>query len=220
MARANASPRGTSVTFTGRAAVAMRRTITTVVYIICGLTFCFGFGNGYAVGVQLGVPGWIAPLVAPAVDLSVAGLLAALQFLRANGVEGRLLGPRALLAFCCLVTLGLNVAHPILVGAYGQAAFYAISPLILIGWSEVGPKLLASLHGTVRDEVAAFPGPSPVVLDDGPAQLVARARQLDAEHQEEHGRPISRDKLRAALKISNALAGEVLRRVRGHEGEV
>jgi hypothetical protein len=64
-----------------------------------GLSFAFRFGNGWSLGLWLDVPGWIAPLVAPAVDLSVVALLAALQYLRANGVKGRLVGPRLLLVF-------------------------------------------------------------------------------------------------------------------------
>jgi hypothetical protein len=196
--------------FTGRAAVMIRRAVTTVVFIIAGLTFCFGFGNGYAVGVQLGVPGWIAPLVAPAIDLSVVALLASMQYLRTNGYGGQLTGPRLLLFFSGAATLAMNTAHPIITGAYGQACFYAVAPLLLIGWSEVGPRLLASLHGTDQ-------GPSSAVPNDeagGDAELVGRARQLDAEHREAHGRPITRDKLRAGLKVSNAVASEVLRQVR------
>lgn len=196
--------------FTGKAEQIVRRTVTAVVFTIAGLTFAFGFGNGYAVGVMLGVPGWIAPLVAPAVDLSVVALLASLQYLRAHGVDGRLIGPRLLLGFSGVATLAMNTAHPILAGDHGQAAFYAVAPLLLIGWSEVGPCLLAALHGTV-------PGPSHAVRDERAAvspELVARARQLDAEHRQEHGRPITRDTLRARLKVSNAVAGDMLRRVR------
>ncbi len=203
-------------TFTGRVEQAMRRAVTTVVFMIAGLTFAFGFGNGYAVGVMLGVPGWIAPLVAPAVDLSVVALLASLQYLRVHGVRSRLLGPRVLLGFSGLTTLAMNTAHPILIGDYGQACFYAVAPLLLIGWSEVGPRLLAALHGTV-------PGPSSAVRDNKPVvspELVVQAQQLDAEHRQEHGRPITRDRLRAGLKVSNAVAGEVLRRVREPRGEL
>jgi hypothetical protein len=205
-----ASATSSPATFTGPAAVVMRRSVTVVVFTIAGLTFAFGFGNGWALGIQLGVPAWIAPLVAPAVDLSVVALLAATQYLRASGTTSRLAGLRLLLVFSGTATLGLNTAHPILTGAYGQACFYALPALLLIGWSEVGPRLLAALHGTV-------PGPSPVVPDDTldvSAELVERARRLDAEHQKEHGRPITRDKLRAGLRVSNAVAGEVLRRVR------
>jgi hypothetical protein len=200
--------------FTGKVEQAMRRAVTTVVFVIAGLTFAFGFGNGYAVGIRLGVPDWIAPLVAPAVDLSVVALLASLQYLRARGVKGMLVGPRVLLGFSGLATLAMNTAHPILIGDYGQACFYAVAPFLLIGWSEVGPRLLAALHGTV-------PGPSSVVPDDlltVSPELVTRARQLDVEHRQLHGRPITRDRLRAGLKVSNAVAGEVLRRVRAPRG--
>jgi hypothetical protein len=139
-----------------------------------------------------------------------------MQYLRASGVDGRLLGPRLLLVFCGLVTLALNTAHPVLSGEYGRACFDAVAPLLLIGWSEVGPRLLASLHGSVLVG-PTVPGSSPVVPDEGttvPAELVAKARQLDAEHREATGRGITRDKLRARLKVSNGVAGEVLRVVR------
>jgi hypothetical protein len=196
-----------------RTARTIRRGLTAVVFVVAGLSFSFGLGNGWQLGIRLGVPGWISPLVAPAVDLSVVALLASMQYLRTKGVDGRLLGPRLLLVFCGLVTLALNTTHPILSGEYGRACFDAVAPLLLIGWSEVGPKLLAALHGTVP----TVPGLSPVVPDEGttvPAELLARAKQLDQEHREATGRPISRDKLRAGLKVSNSVAGEALRAVR------
>lgn len=150
-------------------------------------------------------------------DLSVVGLLVAIHVLRAHGVEDRLLGPRLLLGFTGLVTLGLNVTAPVLAGEYGRAAFDAICPLLLIFWSEVGPKLLVALHGTVPGRSSSSSGPSRPVRDEKlsvPEGLVARACQLDTEHRQATGRPISRDRLRAALKVSNAVAGDVLRQVR------
>lgn len=197
---------------TGPTAVVVRRTVTAVVFIIAGLSFAFGFSNGWAVGLTLGVPAWGAPLVAPAVDLSVVALLAAIQLLRAYGVGGRLVGPRLLLAFCGLITFALNTALPILRHQYGRACFDAVAPLLLIGWGEVGPRLLALMHQAIRmaeDEVGPVPddgGPSP--------ELVALARQHDAEHRAATGRPITRDKLRAVLKVSNAVAGDIIRVIR------
>jgi hypothetical protein len=47
--------------------------VTVIVGVVVALTFCFGFGNVFALGLRLGVPMWVAPLVAPAVDLSVVG---------------------------------------------------------------------------------------------------------------------------------------------------
>ena len=197
----------------------MRRAVTTVVFTIAGLSFAFGFSNGWAVGRALGVPAWGSPLVAPAVDLSVATLLASIQFLRAHGVGGRLIGPRALLATCGLMTFALNTVRPILLGQIGRACFDAIAPTLLIGWGEVGPRLLALLYVAApraADEsvheselvpmLEAGSGPDP--------RLVVRARELDAARRAEVGRPISRDRLRAALGVSNTLASELVRIVR------
>jgi hypothetical protein len=213
------------------AAVLIRRGLSTVVFIIAGLSFAFGFGNGWLLGLSLGVPGWIAPLVAPAVDLSVVALLSSLHYLRTRGLGGRLAGPRLLLALCGLITFGLNTTRSIMSGAYGRACFDAIAPSLLIGWSEVGPRILASLHSAVPDDRTAVPdedGPSATAEDQsvpsvpmvagrpGPSvEQIQRARQLDREHWQTRGRPITRDALRASLGVSNATAGELLAMLRG-----
>lgn len=46
--------------------------------------------------------------------------------------------------------------------------------------------------------------------------LVEFARQVAAEHQAKHGRPITRDALRARLGVSNRLASDLLRHIRNH----
>jgi hypothetical protein len=49
----------------------------------------------------------------------------------------------------------------------------------------------------------------------GPADsLVAYARRVATEHQTHHGRPITRDALRARLGVSNQLASDLLRQIR------
>ena len=204
---------------TGRTAVLVRRTITSVVFVIAGLAFAFGFGNGLALGLSLGVPTWIAPLVAPAVDLSVLALIVAIQFIRSQGFGGRMVGPRLLLAFSGLVTIVLNTATAVLNHHYGRAAFDAVAPLLLIGWGEVGPSLLTFLHGSSpaegTEEKDSEDEPSIVPDNPGPPpELVARARELARAHHEATGKPISRDALRAELKVANVLAGELLRVVR------
>jgi hypothetical protein len=45
------------------------RAITVIMGTVVGLTFLFGFGNVLNLALRLGVPPWVAPLVAPAVDL-------------------------------------------------------------------------------------------------------------------------------------------------------
>jgi hypothetical protein len=69
----------------------------------------------------------------------------------------------------------------------------------------------------------APPAPQPAGVPVGPgraqparaeAGLLAQARAAAAEHQHTHGRPISRDALRQALRISNQTAGALLRELR------
>lgn len=205
--------------FTSAAARTIRRIVTGAVLVIALLTFAFGFGNGWQLGSSLGVPGWIAPLVAPAVDLSVVALLASLQYLRAHGMGGRLVTARLFLTLTGLITFGLNTAHAILTKHVGQACFDAIAPLLLIGWSEVGPRLLGLLHQPVQvvpDDAVSQAEPSLAVKDrPGPSpELITRAHVLANEYQQHNGRAIPRDKLRAQLRVSNATAGELLRLVR------
>ena len=208
---------------TDRTPVLVRRTITFVVFVIAGLAFAFGFGNGWTLGLELGVPRWIAPLVSPAVDLSVVALIVSIQYIRAQGLISHLFGPRLLLVFSGVTTLVINTARAVLEQHLGRAAFDAVAPLLLIFWGEVGPGLLALLHSSDSanqiehaDRINVVRDGAPSVPDEiGPSsQLVAVARQLDSQHREAVGRPITRDKLRAQLKVSNAVAGELVRIVR------
>jgi hypothetical protein len=54
------------------------------------------------------------------------------------------------------------------------------------------------------------PEPSPA------APLLEFARRVAAEHHTKHGRPITRDVLRARLGVSNQLASDLLRQIRDH----
>jgi hypothetical protein len=205
---------------------------TAVVFVIALLSFAFGFGNGWVLGVHLGVAAWIAPLVAPAVDLSVIALLAVTQYLRAQGIEDRLTGARALLVLCGLMTFALNTAVPLLSGAWGRACFDAVAPTLLIGWSEVAPRLLALLQRpavpdastndqrTVPDKTGTTRGRRADRPDAGtalPSGLVKAARQADAVHRNATGRPITRDELRGQLRVSNARAGQLVKRLRASD---
>lgn len=46
------------------------------------------------------------------------------------------------------------------------------------------------------------------------AELVTRAQAIAREHYQTNGRPLTRDQLRAALRVSNATAGELLHAIR------
>ncbi|WP_308301026.1 MULTISPECIES: hypothetical protein [unclassified Crossiella] len=123
------------------------RAVTVIMGTVVGLTFLFGFGNVLNLALRLGVPVWVAPLVAPAIDLSILGLLLGTRHLALTGASADVLRPaRRLLIFASVVTLALNVADPLVAGAYGKAAFDAVGPLLLIGWAEVGPGFLQAIH--------------------------------------------------------------------------
>jgi hypothetical protein len=120
--------------------------VTVIMGTVVGLTFLFAFGNVLHLALRLGVPVWVAPLVAPAVDLSILGLLLGTRHLALAGASAEILRPaRRLLIFASVVTLALNVADPLVTGEFGKAAFDAVGPLLLIGWAEVGPSFLRAI---------------------------------------------------------------------------
>lgn len=219
------------------------RAVTVIIAAVVGLTFLFGFGNVLSLGLRLGVPVWVAPLVAPAVDLSILGLLLGIRHLAHVGASLEVLrSARRLLMFASAVTLALNVADPIVAGEYGKAAFDAVGPLLLIGWAEVGPGFLQAI-GTNN-----LPGPAlmPDGVDAAPhnlqhevqvngssapqstacgrtasrsrgrrlEDLLARARQEDVAHRAAHQKPISAETLRTRLGIGSGPARQLVKIVR------
>ncbi|WP_220131296.1 hypothetical protein [Streptomyces sp. PT12] len=94
--------------------------MTLIMATVIGLTFLFGFGNVLALGLRLGVPAYVAPLVAPAVDLSVLGLLLGVRYLALNGASREEIRPaRRLLILASVMTLALNITEPLLLNLIG-----------------------------------------------------------------------------------------------------
>ncbi|MFF1558548.1 DUF2637 domain-containing protein [Streptomyces sp. NPDC058279] len=150
-----------------------RHTVTAVMAIIAALAFVFSFGNVWALALRLGVPRPIAPLIAPMVDLSVAGLLVALRFLALRGVRAHELKAGArLLHLCGVLTLALNTAEPLLTGHYGRACLDTVAPLLLLGWGRVGPAFLSQFHTATHPTphleaaTASIPTPVPATEPD------------------------------------------------------
>jgi hypothetical protein len=202
--------------------VLTRRAITAVTATIVAMTFAFSLGNVTRLCLDLGITAWIAWLVAPAVDLSVIGLLTGIRFLSLHGyADAQLARLQRMLRFCGLLTLALNTAGALAHRQYGTALVDAVGPALLIGWSEAGPWLLRQIHAVcppvarpesaVRQRQGLAPAPAAPVL---PAGLLARARMLDAAHRAETGRPISRDNLRSRLGIGRDRASALVAAVR------
>lgn len=186
-----------------------------------------------------------APLVAPAVDLSILGLLLGTRHLALTGASVEALRPaRRLSIFATVATLGLNVADPVVAGEYVRAAFDAVGPLLLIGWSEVGPGLLQAIsvtnstvvgdtdRATMQFAATASDGGSRDAHQPGEEEterqnvprvtrprslevLLERARREDAAHRTAHQRPISAETLRVRLGVGAAHARRFVKIVRG-----
>ncbi|MEU0882474.1 hypothetical protein ABZ345_28010 [Lentzea sp. NPDC005914] len=63
----------------------VERAVAMIMATVVGLTFLFGFSNVLNLALRLSVPVWVAPLIAPAVDLSVLGLLHATRHMAMHG---------------------------------------------------------------------------------------------------------------------------------------
>ena len=217
--------------------------VTVIMGTVIGLTFLFGFGNVLSLALKLGVPVYVAPLVAPAVDLTVLGLLVGTRHLALHGAGDDVLRPaRRLLLGASVVTLALNVADPVSTGSWGKAAFDGVGPLLLISWAEAGPGLLRALTALAPGErgaslssdvacgstsswedgqavlsSASAEPPSRTMrqsVDELGGDLLDRARAEDAEHWRRHRRPISAETLRKRLRVGAATSRALVAAVR------
>ena len=193
-----------------------RRAISVITATVVLMTFSFSLGNVTRLCLDLGITGWIAWLVAPAVDLSVVGLLTAIRFLSLHGyADSQLTKPRYMLRFCGILTLALNTAGALGHRQFGTALVDAVGPALLIGWSEAGPWLLRQVY-IVCSPVPELPGAQPPIVHSPvlPGALLAQARDLDAAHRATTGKPISRDTLRGQLRIGRDRASALIAAIR------
>ena len=213
------------------------RAVTILMGAVVGLTFLFGFGNVWSLALRLGVSVWVAPLIAPAVDLSVMALLLGTRYIALRGGSPEHVRPaRRLLALSSVLTLALNVTDPLITGHLGKAAFDAVGPLLLIGWAEVGPGLLHAISAVAvgREDTSSpprgvqahangeLPARESVVRAQGreePDDLLERARGADARHRELYQRPISAESLRKQLRVGAARSRTLVARLRSEPHE-
>jgi hypothetical protein len=155
-----------------------RRVVTGCAVLVVAACFGFSFGNVLALGRYLAVPEWVAWLVAPAVDLTVIGLIVGVRHLSLRGVAGRRLRPaRLLLIAAGLATWALNTAHALFVrGHLGVVAYDSLAPLLLIGWAEVGPWFLRQFHLAAASAVST---PVPAGSAEAPATAGADRDQVE-----------------------------------------
>jgi hypothetical protein len=134
--------------------------------------------------------------------------------------------PAVVLAGGVLLSLAANLAQA-QPTAWGRIVAAVPPGAFLVAVSMIERRAARSPRpAAARDGEASMPGrPSPVhdaaeeARDSGDEALLAAARRAAAEHQGQHGQPITRDALRARLGVSNQAASELLRQLRAGEGQ-
>jgi hypothetical protein len=178
---------------------------------------------------QHGQPGPMSWAVAVCIDLTCVMAARERQRDKRLGVTTRRLSwPTVVLAGGVSLSLAANLAQA-QPTAWGRVVAAVPSGAFLVAVSMIErraarrPRPAADQDGGAGELTA--PGrPSPVqdagdgTQDGGDEALLAAARRAAAEHQDQHGQPITRDALRARLGVSNQAASELLRQLRAGEG--
>jgi hypothetical protein len=179
---------------------------------------------------QHGQSGPMSWAVAVCIDLTCVMAARERQRDKQLGVTVRRLSwPAVVLAGGVLLSLAANLAQA-QPTAWGRIVAAVPPGAFLVAVSMIErraarrPRLIVGGDGSAGDPSA--PGrPSPVpdagdeARDGGDEALLAAAWRAAAEHQDQHGQPITRDALRARLGVSNQAASELLRQLRAGEGQ-
>ncbi|MFI9576059.1 DUF2637 domain-containing protein [Microbispora rosea] len=177
-----------------------------------------------------GQTGWMSWAVAVCVDLTCVMAARERQRDKKTGRQrtGLVSWPTLVLAGGIVLSLAANLhqAEPTVWG-WLTAATPAGAFLIAVSMLErraAAPRPASSAPVLTVDAVPSTPSPAPALVpavqdgqdgEPGPSPaLVDYARRVADEHQAKHGKPITRDLLRARLGVSNQLASDLLRTLR------
>ncbi|MEU7935748.1 DUF2637 domain-containing protein [Microbispora bryophytorum] len=177
-----------------------------------------------------GQAGWMSWAVAVCVDLTCVMAARERQRDKKTGRQrnGWVSWPTLVLAGGIVLSLAANLhqAEPTMWG-WLTAATPAGAFLIAVSMLErrtAAPRPEPSAPVLTVDAVPSSPSPAPALVpavqdgqdgEPGPSPaLVDYARRVADEHQAKHGKPITRDLLRARLGVSNQLASDLLRTLR------
>ncbi|MFI5069205.1 MAG: DUF2637 domain-containing protein [Streptosporangiales bacterium] len=178
---------------------------------------------------QHGQGGPMSWAVAVCIDLTCVMAARERQRDKQAGIPTRRMSwPTVVLAGGVLLSLAANLAQAQptawgrIVAAVPPAAFLVAVSMIERRAAR-RPRLIAGEDGSVGEPSSpGQPSPLPAAGDEaqdgGDEALLAAARRAAAEHEDQHGQPITRDALRARLDVSNQAASELLRHLRAGEG--
>jgi hypothetical protein len=178
---------------------------------------------------QHGQTGPMSWAVAVCIDLTCVMAARERQRDKQAGVPVRRLSwPTVVLTGGILLSLAANLAQAQpdawgrIVAAVPPAAFLVAVSMIERRAAQ-RPRLTPGQDGAAGEPSApGRPSPLPDAGDeaqDGEDEaLLTAARRTAAEHQDQHGQPITRDALRARLGVSNQAASELLRQLRTDHG--
>lgn len=160
----------------------------TVFFVMTGavsailLAFGFDFGNVWALAARLGVPERVQPLTAPAVTISYLALMVGQQYLALRGWSHReLLKPRLWLLLIGAMTYALNCGDAFLADAYGEAAFDAVMPTLLLMWGELAPWMMRQVHAARERATVILGALEPTVEQPVVDDLGRMVEELQAE---------------------------------------
>ena len=177
---------------------------------------------------QHGQHGLMASAVAICIDLTCVMAARERQRDKQAGIPARRLSwPAVVLAGGVLLSLAANLAQA-QPTAWGRIVAAVPPAAFLVAVSMIERRAARRRLAAGQDGAAGEPSwrgrPSPVqdsgdeARDGGDEALLTAARRAAAEHQDEHGQPITRDALRARLGVSNQAASGLLRQLRAGEG--
>ena len=179
---------------------------------------------------QHGQSGPMSWAVAVCIDLTCVMAARERQRDKQNGIAARRLSwPTVVLAGGVLLSLAANLAQA-QPTAWGRivAAVPPVAFLVAVSMIERRaahrPRPAAGEDGAAgepswRGRPSPVPDSGDEARDGGDEALLIAARRAAAEHQDQHGQPITRDALRARLGVSNQAASELLRQLRAGEGQ-
>jgi hypothetical protein len=158
---------------------------------------------------QHGQHGPMSWAIAVSVDLTCVMAARERQRDRRLGIAARRASwPAAVLAGAVLLSLSANLAQPT---PWGQAIAAAPSAAFLVAVSMLERRTGARMAVSGQD------APSSLSQEPSPAEdgtLLAQARRAAVEYQARCGQPITRDVLRARLRVSSQAASDLRRQIR------